>query len=140
MKEKKVLCKKEDLKALSEKILKEFKTYCDSCFTAGNAVSYINHINVAIKPGETPTEENYSIFQWGNSPTYYTEDVEVAEAFTQGIIFPCINYALTLKQQNKWFYRSAFHGKSVEYVRLIPNNKVKAVVDPDAELTSNYFS
>lgn len=142
---KSIICTKDTWNTLRDKILAEFKAYCDNCVSNNLAIEYTNRISSTPEPEAPRQKKNEALFSWGNQQAYTTDNEEMANLVTTELIFPCINYVLTLKQQYQLYYRTSFGRESVERVRLTPGTitatRVQAAkAEAPAEKTSFFGS
>lgn len=136
-----IICTKDTWDALRDKLISEFKAYCDNCISNNLAIEYTNRISSTPAPGTPRQKRNEALFSWSGQQVYTTANEDMANIVTSELIFPCINYVLTLKQQYQLYYRTCFGREFVEKVRLTPGaitaERVRAAkADASAETTS----
>lgn len=104
--------------------LADFKAYVDKMLKSSPLV--IRYSSKIVGPSDSDIE---ATFQFGDSNTWITSDRTTGVYATQNLIFPALEYALTLKDQYKLHHKSSVSKDGTE----------RAVIT-GSSLTTSYFA
>lgn len=132
-----ITCTEANIPQLAEDVFTRFKSYCDDAIKSARAIIYTNRMSTDPSPKESWSSQNEAIFSWNAGERYTSNGAQAAALLTQKVIFPCMEYALQLRQQHRLYYRAHFLPNGAEKVMLL-NTKNKITSAASAAATS-YF-